>query len=430
MKRLLLILVLFLSVNAVFSQKYEKKIAASDKNIEDPKKGIIPKTWISRGELFYEIAVAPKASLEAGISNEMYKLVMGQDVIDKAAQESEMVNNKRYTVHVFDDKKVYLDSAIVVFWDVLKYDVPNPMQKSYEAYIKAKSLDTGGKSAKKLKENFGLLAALSKTEAFNKLSVNKYSEAVELFSLSVDCSEETGVIDTLSIYYAGVLAVETKNYAIAEKYFKKALAVGYIADGDTYAYFAQALEGLGKIDEARKILEAGFKIKPENQQLIIALINNYMSSGKDPKDIIPLITKAQEVEPQNINLYIVEGDLRERLSDIEGATKCYEKAMEVDPDDFFGFYKLGLLYYNIGAKYSEQAAINEKNQKEYDRFLELADTELKKSLPFLERAFELNPVEVSTIQALKEINFRFRMENDTYKQNAEKYTKLLNEKNN
>jgi hypothetical protein len=37
----------------------------------------------------------------------------------------------------------------------------------------------------------------------------------------------------------------------------------------------------------------------------------------------------------------------------------------------------------------------------------------------------LNPKEISTIQALKEINFRFRMENDTYKQNAEKFTKLL-----
>jgi tetratricopeptide (TPR) repeat protein len=300
------------------------------------------------------------------------------------------------------------------------------MKKSYEAYAKAKGLDTGGKNAKKLKENFTLLATLSKSEAFNKFNLNRYPEAVEYFALAIDCSAEAGEIDTLSIYYAGVLAIEAKNHALAEKYLRKAIEAGYIEKGDTYAYLAEALKELGKVEEARAILEKGFGENPENQQLIIALINNYMSSGIDPKDIIPLITKALENVQTNINLYIVEGDLRERLNDVEGADKCYNKAMEINPNDFFGYYKLGLLYFNIGAKYSEQA-VNEKDNKEYERLLALADSELKKSLPFLEKAFELNPKEISTIQALKEINFRFRMENDTFKQNAEKFTKLLEE---
>jgi hypothetical protein len=82
------------------------------------------------------------------------------------------------------------------------------------------------------------------------------------------------------------------------------------------------------------------------------------------------------------------------------------------------------MYFNIGAKYSEQA-VNEKDQKEYERLDAIANTELKKALPYLEKAFELRSDESSTIQALKEINFRFRMENDTYKQNAEKFDKLL-----
>jgi tetratricopeptide (TPR) repeat protein len=424
MKRVLIVaLLLSASVSVAFSQKYDKKIAASDKNIEDPKKGVNPKTWISRGELFYEIATAPTESLSAGMNEETYKLVItGQD----ATVQEETVGDKQYTVHVFDDKKVYFENAVIQFWEVLKYETPDPMKKSYESFIKAKDHDTGGKSAKKLKENFTLLATLSKAEAFNKFNLNKYSEAVDLFSLSIDCSSEAGEIDTLSIYYAGVLSIEAKNYALAEKYLKKAVEVGYIEKGDTYAYLAEAIKELGKIDEAREILEKGFGINPENQQLIIALINNYMSAGKDPKEIIPLITKAQEKEKENINLYIVEGDLRERLDDAEGAAKCYNKAIEINAADFFGYYKLGLLYYNIGAKYSEQA-VNEKDNKEYDRLLTLADTELKRALPLLDKAFELNPKEVSTIQALKEINFRFRMENDTYKQNAEKFTKLLEE---
>jgi tetratricopeptide (TPR) repeat protein len=425
MKRLLVVALLFLSVNVAFSQKYDKKIAASDKNIEDPKKGINPKTWISRGELFYEIAIAPVESLSSGMSEETYNLIVGQDTDAKATEQQETLNSKQYKVHIFDNKKVYIENAVIQFWEVLKYETPNPMQKSYEAYTKAKSLDAGGKNSKKLNEKFTDLASLSKAEAFNKFNLNKFPEAVELFALSINCSAETGTIDTLSIYYAGVLAIESKNYALAEKYLKQAVETGYIEKGDTYAYLAEAMKELGKTEEARAILEKGFNGNPENQQLIIALINNYMSAGKDPKEIIPLITKAQEKEPENINLYIVEGDLRERLSDVEGAGKCYTKAMEINPKDFFGYYKLGLLYFNIGAKYSEQA-VNEKDNKEYERLLGLADSELKKSLPFLEKAFELNPDEISTIQALKEINFRFRNEeNSSYQQNYDKFSKLL-----
>jgi tetratricopeptide (TPR) repeat protein len=428
MKRLLIAVLLFLSVNVAFSQKFDKKIAASDKNIEDSKKGVNPKTWISRGELFYDIAVAPTESLSSGMSEEAYLLIMSGDPDAVAEAQPETLNGKQYSVRTFNDKKVYIENAVIQFWDVLKYETPNPIRKSYDAYVKAKSLDADGKNVKKLKEDLNMLAGLTRSEAFNKFNLGKYSEAVDLFALTVDCMSDAGEIDSLSIYYAGVLAIEAKNYTVAEQYLKKALQINYIENGDTYSYLSEALKELGKIDEAREILEKGIVGNPENQQLIISLINIYMFSGKDPKEIIPLINKAQEKEPENLNLYIVEGDLLEKLNDTEGAAKCYKKAMEVNANDFFGYYKLGLLYYNIGAKYSE-LAVNEKDNKEYERLLELADSELKKALPFLDRAYELQPTEISTVQALKEINFRFRMENDTYKQNAEKFTKLLEDNN-
>jgi tetratricopeptide (TPR) repeat protein len=423
MKKLLITVLLLFSVNVAFSQKYEKKIAASDKSIADPKKGINPNTWISRGELFYEIAVVPKELIYQGMSEEAYELVMA-GLSATVKKQKETIGDEQYKVHIFDDKKVYIKDSVIQFWDVLEYEAPNPMQKAYEAYIKAKSLDPGGKKAKKLKENFTLLATLSKIEALNKYHLKQFADAVEFFALTIDCSSEAGTIDTLSIYYAGVLAVEAKNYAVAEKYLKKSIELGNTENGDTYAYLAETLKALNKIDEARAMLEKGFSENPENQQIVISLINNYMSTGKDPKDIIPLIKVAQEKEPTNINLHIVEGDLHDKLHDTVNAIKCYQKAIDVNPDNFFGYYKLGLLYFNTGATYST-LSVDEKDIKESDKLFELANTELKKALPFLEKAFELKSDEISTIQALKEINFRFRNENDMYMQNADKYSKLL-----
>jgi tetratricopeptide (TPR) repeat protein len=424
MKKLLISALLLLSVNVAFSQKFDKKIASSDKSIADAKKGINPKTWISRGELFYEIANNPTENLMAGMDVESYKLVI---LGTEPAESEETLNEKVYTVHTFDNKKVYLQAGVISFWEVLKYEASDPLKTAYEAFIKAKSLDEGGKNSKKLNEQFTRLALLAKSDAFNKFSLGKYDESVNLFALSIDCSDETGVIDSLSNYYAGVIAMEAKNYPTAEKYLRKAVEIGYLENGDAYAHFADALRELGKVDEARSILEKGIVSNPENQTIVFALINNYMISGKDPKDIIPLIKKAQEKETDNVNLYIVEGDLYEKLNDPDNTIKSYNKAIEVAPTNFFGYYKLGIYHYNIGAKYTEQA-VAEKDNKESDRLFVLADKELKASLPFLEKAFELNPEEISTIQALKEINFRFRTENDTFKQNADKYSKLLEEK--
>jgi len=421
MKKFLISTLLLLSVSVAFSQKFDKKIASSDKSIADAKKGINPKTWISRGELFYEIANTPAGSLMAGMDEESFKLVM---VGTTPTVSEETVTEKVYTVHTFDDKKVYFQAGVIAFWEVLKYESVDPLKQAYEAFMKAKSLDENGKNSKKLNEQFTRLAALAKSDAFNKFSLNKYAESVNLFALSIDCSSETGVIDSLSNYYAGVIAMEAKDYPKAEKYLRKAVEIGYIENGDAYAHFADALRETGKVDEARAILEKGIVTNPGNQTIIFGLINNYMTSGKDPKDIIPLIKQAQEKEADNVNLYIVEGDLYEKLNDPENTVKSYNKAIEVGPENFFGYYKLGIYHYNTGAKYTEQA-VAEKDNKESDRLFVIADKSLKESLPFLEKAYELNPDEISTIQALKEINFRFRTENDTFKQNAEKYSKLL-----
>jgi tetratricopeptide (TPR) repeat protein len=423
MKRLLIVTLLFLSVNVAFSQKYDKKIAASDKSIADAKKGINPKTWISRGELFYEIANVPVAGLGQQMSQETYELVMlGQE----AKGSKETLGGKKYIVHTFSDKKVYLDTVlkVVAFWDIPAYEAPEPLKKAYEAFVKAKSLDTGGKNAKKLTENLKLLTEITRVEAYNSYYLRQFAESIECFELTINCSAEMGLIDSMSIYHAGVISVEGKDYASAEKYLRKAVEIGYIEGGEAFANLAETLKVLGKQDEARDVLEKGMVHNPENQRIVIALINSYTSAGKDPKDIIPLIRKAQEIEKDNIGLYLVEGDLYEKMNDLENAIKSYNTALELDPTDFMGPYKLGILYFNRGAKYSEQADA-EKEAKEYDRLSELANAELKRALPFLEKAFELNAKEVSTIQALKEINFRFRNENETYNTNAEKYKKIL-----
>lgn len=423
MKKLLVAVFALLCINAAYSQKFEKKIAASDKSIEDPKKGIAPKTWISRGELFYDIANEPIKSLVAGMNEESYKLTVTESDV---TETTEKVGEKEYKVHIYPDKKVYFDNGVIVFWDVLKYEVKDPMQKAYESYEKAKSLDADGKNGKKIGANLKTLSVLAKNEGFNQYQLGKTENALTLFKLSLDASADplVGETDSLIYYYTGVLAADMGKDAEAEKYLRKTVEIGYTENGDTYAALANVLNNQEKYEEARLLLERGMTINPENQQLIIALINNYMTTGKDPKDIIPLLHKAQESQPTNPSLYFAEGQLYEKLEDQENAVKGYKKSVEVDPNYFFGYYGLGIIHFNTAAKYTE-LAMTEKNNTEYERLLKVADEQLKTALPYFEKAFELNQNEKSVVQALKEINYRFRTENDTYKANADKYDELL-----
>jgi tetratricopeptide (TPR) repeat protein len=427
MRKLLIAILLLVNVNVVYSQKFEKKIASSDKNIADIKKGANPKTWITRGELFYDIANEPISNLMIGMNENSYRVAVQGDEFTDAR---EIIDKKEYKVHTFPNKKIYLTSGTLMFWDILKYESSDPMQKAYEAFIRAKILDTEGKNSKKIISCLNSLAELSKSEAFNKYYLSKFPESIDLFRLSIDCSSDPLIrkVDSLGYYFVGVISSDLGNDSIAEKYLRKAIEIGYIDNGNAYAYLGKVLTNLKRTNESREILEKGLAKTPDNQQIIFSLINNYMASGKKPREIIPLIKKAQKLEPTNPGLYTVEGQLYEKTGDLDAAVECFKKSVEIAPDYFYGYSCLGLLYFNAGAKYTEQA-VTEKDNAEYERLLTLSDEQLKAALPFLEKAFDLaNDDKIlaqPVIQALKDINFRFRYINDTYKENAEKYTKFL-----
>jgi tetratricopeptide (TPR) repeat protein len=427
MKKLLIALCLLVNVSVASSQKFGKRIADSNESIANMKKGASPKTWIARGELFYDIANEPVSNLMAGMSESSYLIAIQGETVTETV---ETIDGKKYKVHTLPDKKTYLASRMLMFWDILKYEVPNPMQSSYEAYQRAKILDKNSRYSKKIASGLDLLSSLAKSEAFNKYYTGKLAESVELFKLSIDCSADPliGKTDSLGYYFVGVISSNMGNDTVAEQYLRKAISLGYTDKGDAYAYLGKTLTNLERLNEAKEVLEKGFAGHPDNPQLIFSLINNYMAMGRDPKEILPFIKRAQQAEPNNPGLYTVEGQLHERTDDIDTAVECFKKSIEIAPDYFYGYSALGLLHFNTGAKYTEQAVV-EKDNAEYERLLSFADGQLKQALPFLEKAFELAKDDTAlaqpVIRALRDINFRFRYESDTYKANIEKYSKLL-----
>jgi len=89
-------------------------------------------------------------------------------------------------------------------------------------------------------------------------------------------------------------------------------------------------------------------------------------------------------------------------SDVDSAISVYKKAIEVEPSHEVAWFNLGVLYYNMGVRLNLTAkALSDPDSTVY--FNKEAELKYENALPFLQKAFEINPNSVETIHALKQI---------------------------
>jgi len=98
----------------------------------------------------------------------------------------------------------------------------------------------------------------------------------------------------------------------------------------------------------------------------------------------------------------------------------------VNPKYFEAWSNLGIVYYNVGAEYVGQSnKVDMNNQAEYDRLVKLADDQFRIALEKFSQAYSINPKDKSTVEAMKNIYFRFRNENPEMKKKYDEFNELL-----
>ena len=116
------------------------------------------------------------------------------------------------------------------------------------------------------------------------------------------------------------------------------------------------------------------------------------------------LNAAIENEPTNYMFYFARGTIYDNKKELENAVTNYLKSGELKPDHFDSFYNLGALYYNQGADLLTKAnMIPPSESARYEKQKTEAVEVLKKGLPHLEKAHELNPKDASTMNSLKTV---------------------------
>ena len=157
---------------------------------------------------------------------------------------------------------------------------------------------------------------------------------------------------------------------------------------------------------------------PEDAWFMQNLINLYISSGNNAK-AIEMLDMAINREPNVGQYHMIKGQLYSvNLKDFPAAFACFQKAIEIEPENADIVYSFGAAYHDYGKDILEKATYIEDKQT-YEQELLKAEEAFKNALPYCEKAYELNPDNYDFKRALAQIYYRLGMD--------DKYSALMGE---
>ncbi|SIT80560.1 Tetratricopeptide repeat-containing protein [Pontibacter indicus] len=224
-----------------------------------------------------------------------------------------------------------------------------------------------------------------------------------------DMASQINPTDTTAVLYAAYASTAKQDYASAVKYYDKLISIGHTTE-DVYKNKIQLQQAIEASDDVvMASIAAGLEKHPNSVYLMQEELRYYLKNDRADEAMAKL-DKAIEADPKNASLYAVRGNLEERKGNIDAAYKNYKKAVEVDPNNFDGFFNLGVLEYNKGSEFNNKAAkMDYATYKKQGAGLEKqAIKHYEASLPYFEKALEIQPDDQATLANLQRVYTRLK----------------------
>lgn len=290
----------------------------------------------------------------------------------------------------------------------------DPLTEAFNAYKKALSIDSKNTYSKSIKVNLTLLINDLQTAAIRAYddslyanSVIKFEQVLEINELPLFKTDNENFIDTAIVYNCGMASMNANQFDKAIIYFTVAAENNYNPEA-SYVWMGNAY--LNKKDslKALEILVKGTQKFPTDIGLLNQLIQLLVNLDRRD-EAIKYIDKAIETN-DNIDYYLVKGDLYKKDGDEENAIGQYEQALKQEPENVMALFNLGVVYYNRGVKQVElatQVPIND--QAAYQEEIRKSEVWWRTSLPYMEKCHQINPNDRTILETLKTLYLRLKM---------------------
>ena len=280
--------------------------------------------------------------------------------------------------------------------------------------------------------------------------------------INLEMSYRVSPNDTLYLYNAALLATENNDFDQALSFYNELIDLKFT--GITTNYYAiekvtGEVQAFANPEQRELFLKAGTHDTPTKDELEsveLSLLRSMAAIYRNKKDYnksLSFIEKAKALDENDINIVLLESNIRWEMGDVESYEKLITKALEIDPDNADLHFNLGVIssdkgkvieiddvdkamsYYNkamshynkaieIDSTYTnaylnaaalilqkEQSIIEEMNSlgtsnADYNRYDELKivrEDLYKSAIPYLESVYKLDNKNLSAVRTLRNI---------------------------
>src|SRR5690554_1894755 len=271
-------------------------------------------------------------------------------------------------------------------------------QKAVDAIEKAKAAEGSAEQAQNLVAASSGLAEVELTAGVKAFEGEDFASAYQSFNNGLQYLPG----DTLFSYYAGLAAINAKDYPNAIEKYKLLL------EHDDFSTLSEVYLDLSRLYmisldtlSAIKYAEEGSAKFPEDQQLATQNIELNLQAGHGGK-IISSIAKQIEAKPNDAVLHYYHAIALSSSDDSDGAKAAYTRAIELDPNFVDAYVNLGVLLLNNGISvFREANKLPTDQQKEYIEKAKLGNKIIEEAFPYLVKATEIAPTNAIAWENLK-----------------------------
>ena len=436
MKRILMMVAAALLVAApaanaqkVNADALKAKVAKADADAANAKKNAKSATWLTRGQAYLAAVDAPEASLYIGMPVAMLEVSYG-----KAMSSQEVKKGYgQFVEKVYPYVNVYVDATgTVASWQVTKPVVDNGAAVAVESFMKAKELDP--KAVVKANEGLTKLKDHYLQEADNMYKLGEYKAAAKGYAVAEELLNDLGTPDQSLAFNIGYCYVLDGDFDAALPFLEKSKANNYEADGTLYylLFHCYFKSNTGDMVKSKETLLEGVSKYPQNNNLIESMTMFYSREGstEDPEEVFGLIKAAIDADPTNADLWAGLGNVYLKSERWDDAIATYSKVVELQPDSYINYLRLGYVHcLKADAAQNELTKQTFTSYEESSKAQAAVDEIYAASIPALEKAHELQPNELTPVELLKSVYYRFSYDDESMKAKFDKFNALYKEMN-
>jgi len=291
------------------------------------------------------------------------------------------------------------------------------LEIAYMSVMKASFLDSKKTYNKDIFSQLNFVSQLYYKKGANDFNNQKYNVSILSFERSIEIDNLMNLPqNNEKYYYTGLASGLSKNSEKTKKYFTPLFSNNY-PKVEVYSFLSDIYKAENNNSQAIEILKKGIKLLPNNSyQLIVNIVKLFLNIGftSEALEYLQIGTNMY----QNDELYYLQGSLNLKLNQEKQAIYSFQKAININPNNFDASYNLGILLYNSSINHLKVAdSFVNSNPSKYNSEKEIFLDEIKKSAPLLEKALVNDANNKILIQCLLDVYKRL--------QRKEQYNKLL-----